>query len=166
MTYQLYNIRYLQSGGQQGLHQTTRQPCASAPPPVDCAPDLPHEWGMTRFLRLPAVLIGLVPAVLAAAPYDGVYRQTANAECALIGVDGGSVRIAAGIFYGVETQCQMTRPVDVNGMEATLYTMECVADGEQWTERAMLMRTADGEGLYMIWDGYVFVYSICEEGVP
>jgi hypothetical protein len=121
---------------------------------------------MTRFLRLPAVLIGLVPAVLAAAPYDGVYRQTANAECALIGVDGGSVRIAAGIFYGVETQCQMTRPVDVNGMEATLYTMECVADGEQWTERAMLMRTADGEGLYMIWDGYVFVYSICEEGVP
>ncbi|WP_019953479.1 hypothetical protein [Yoonia vestfoldensis] len=121
---------------------------------------------MIRFLSLPAVLIGLVPAVLSAAPYDGVYRQTANAECALIGVDGGSVRIAAGIFYGVETQCQMTRPVDVNGMEATLYTMECVADDQQWTERAMLMRTADGGGLYMIWDGYVFVYSLCPEGAP
>ncbi|WP_322890387.1 MULTISPECIES: hypothetical protein [unclassified Yoonia] len=121
---------------------------------------------MFKFLRQSAILIGLLPAVLSAAPYDGVYRQTANAECALIGANGGSVRIAAGIFYGVGTQCQMTRPVDVNGMEATLYTMECVAEGEQWSERAMLMRTADGEGLYMIWDGFVFVYSLCPEGAP
>lgn len=108
----------------------------------------------------------LLPSALLAGPYDGVYRQTANAECALIGADGGSVRIGSGIFYGVQTQCRMTRPVDVNGMNATLYTMECAAGDEQWTERAMLMPTPDGEGLYMIWDGYVFVYSLCPEGAP
>ena len=121
---------------------------------------------MNRFLRQSAVLIGLVPAVVAAAPYDGIYRQTVDADCALIGYDGTSVRIAEGVFYGVETQCQMTRPVDVNGMNATLYTMECAADGQQWTERAMLMPTADGKGLYILWDGYVFVYGLCPAVAP
>ena len=108
----------------------------------------------------------LLPTAVLAGPYDGVYRQTANAECALIGADGGSVRIASDIFYGVQTQCLMTRPVDVNGMNATLYTMECTAQDEQWTERAMFMTTPDRNGLYMIWDGYVFVYSRCPEGAP
>lgn len=121
---------------------------------------------MNRFLRQFAVLIGLVPAMAAAAPYDGIYRQTADADCAVIGGDGTSVRIAEGVFYGVETQCQMTRPVDVNGMDATLYTMECAADGQQWSERAMMMRTADGAGLYMVWNGYVFVYGLCPDEAP
>lgn len=122
---------------------------------------------MQKHVRLHAALVAaLLPCWAMADPYDGVYRQTANAECDLIGVDGGSVRIAAGIFYGVDTQCQMTRPVDVNGMNATLYTMECAGFGEEWTERAMLMPTADGDGLYMAWDGYVFVYSRCEGGAP
>ena len=121
---------------------------------------------MKSFATLLAPALCLLPATLLAGPYDGVYRQTSNAECALIGVNGGSVRIASGIFYGVETQCNMTRPVDVNGMNATLYTMECAAGGEQWTERAMLMPTPDGSALYMIWDGYVFLYSLCEEGAP
>jgi hypothetical protein len=85
---------------------------------------------MKRFAPLLISALCLLPAILLGGPYDGVYRQTANAECALIGVNGGSVRIASGIFYGVETQCRMTRPVDVNGMNATLYTMECSAEGQ------------------------------------
>lgn len=119
---------------------------------------------MKSFLAVFAPAAALLPFAVWAAPYDGVYRQTANAECALIGADGGSVRIDDGVFYGVQTECRMTRPVDVNGMNATLYTMECAAQDEQWSERAMLMPTPDGEGLYMIWDGYVFVYSQCPEG--
>jgi len=51
---------------------------------------------MNRFLCQSAVLIGLVPAMAAAAPYDGIYRQTVDADCALIGDDGTSVRIADG----------------------------------------------------------------------
>ncbi|MFU8823394.1 hypothetical protein [Yoonia sp.] len=121
---------------------------------------------MKHFLAPLVFATCLLPALLLAGPYDGVYRQTANAECALIGADGGSIRIATGIFYGVQMQCRMTRPVDVSGMNATLYTMECSGENEQWTERAMLMPTPDQQGLYMIWDGYVFVYSLCPDGAP
>lgn len=121
---------------------------------------------MYRALALLAPVACLLPISLFAAPYDGVYRQSTNAECSTTDGDVGSVRIEEGIFYGVQTECRMTRPVDVNGMNATLFTMECAAQDEQWTERAMLMPTPDGEGLYMIWDGYVFVYSSCPKDAP
>jgi hypothetical protein len=103
------------------------------------------------------------PAILAANPYDGVYKQTANAECALVGVDGGSLKIADNIFYGVEVECLMTDPVDVSDMDATLYEMQCSGEGETWTERAMLMPDAEDTGLYMIWSGYAFRYDRCED---
>jgi len=110
-------------------------------------------------------LLGFValPAILAANPYDGVYKQTANAECALVGVDGGAVKIEDNIFYGVEVECLMTNPVDISDMEATLFEMQCSGDSETWTERAMLMPDAEDTGLYMIWSGYAFRYDRCEE---
>jgi hypothetical protein len=110
-------------------------------------------------------LLGVValPAMLAANPYDGVYKQTANAECALVGVDGGAVKIEDNIFYGVEVECRMTNPVDISDMEATLFEMQCSGDSETWTERAMLMPDAEDTGLYMIWSGYAFRYDRCEE---
>ena len=48
-------------------------------------------------MRLAAVL-ALVPVFAAATPYDGTYRQNANAECALVDVDGGALKIEDGIF--------------------------------------------------------------------
>ena len=98
-----------------------------------------------------------------AGPYDGVYKQTANAECSLVGADGGSLKIAENIFYGVEMECRMTKPVDINDMDATIYTMECSGADQIWTERAVLMNDASKTGLYMIWDGYAFLYDRCEE---
>lgn len=113
-------------------------------------------------MRLAALLI-LVPALAAATPYDGTYRQTANADCALVGVDGGALRIEDGIFYGVESECRMTRPVNVVNMDATLYTMQCSGEGSLWSERAMVMFDAQEEGgIIMIWDGYAFRYSRCD----
>ena len=115
---------------------------------------------MRRF----AYMLALVPMAVAASPYDGVYKQTANAECALVGADGGSLKIADGIFYGVEMQCRMTRPVNVVDMDALLYTMQCSGEGEQWAERAMLMKPADDkDGLIMVWNGYAFRYDACPE---
>lgn len=108
----------------------------------------------------------LVPAALTAGPYDGVYKQTANAECALVGVDGGSLKIEESIFYGVEVECLMTRPVDINDLNATIYHMECSGEGQTWTERAMIMPDAEETGIYMIWNGYAFRYQRCEEGEP
>ena len=116
---------------------------------------------MRRYLT--AAALACIAGPLAAGPFDGIYRQTDDAECALVGVDGGSLRIADGIFFGVGSQCLMTRPVDVVDMDATLYTMDCSASGESWTERAMLMQTPEGDGIFMIWNGYVFRYGRCPE---
>lgn len=113
-------------------------------------------------MRLALALI-LAPVVAAATPYDGTYLQTPNGECALIGVDGGALKIEDGIFYGVEMECRMTRPVSVVNMDATLYTMACSGDGQIWSERAMVMNDAQEDGgIIMVWDGYAFRYSRCE----
>jgi hypothetical protein len=116
-------------------------------------------------LNLTKIPLGLLllPAALSASPYDGVYRQTANAECALVGVDGGSLKIEGNIFYGVEVECHMINPVEVEDMNATIYEMQCSGDAEAWTERAMIMPDAQGDGLYMIWSGYAFRYDRCED---
>lgn len=108
----------------------------------------------------------LCPVAVAAGPFDGVYKQTANAECSLVGVDGGSLKIENNIFHGVEVECRMTRPVDVNEMSATIYHMQCSGEGQTWSERAILMPDAENKGIYMIWDGYAFRYERCEEGEP
>jgi len=110
-----------------------------------------------------ALALTLVPVIAAATPFDGVYRQNANAECALVGVDGGSLKIEDGIFYGVDLECLMTRPVNVVDMDATLYTMTCSGEDQIWTERAMLMNDAESDGIIMVWDGYAFVYSRCPD---
>ena len=116
--------------------------------------------GTARLSLLLAV--AALPAL--AGPFDGIYRQTAASDCGLVGVEGGSLRIADGIFFGVGSQCLMTRPVDVVGMDATLYTMECSADGgEAWSERAMLMQTPDADGVFMVWNGYAFRYDRCPD---
>ena len=110
-----------------------------------------------------ALVLTLAPVIAAATPFDGVYRQNANAECALVGVDGGSLKIEDGIFYGVDLECLMTRPVNVVDMDATLYTMTCSGEDQIWTERAMLMNDAESDGIIMVWDGYAFVYSRCPD---
>ena len=127
--------------------------------------DLPHRFApcsvlMKRIRLLLTLCLG--PIAANADTFDGVYKQTANAECSLVGVDGGSLKIENNIFYGVEVECRMTSPIDVVDMEATLYEMQCIGEGSTWTERAMLMADAEGNGIYMIWDGYAFRYERCE----
>lgn len=113
-------------------------------------------------MRRWAALLALWPSLAVAGPYDGTYKQAANADCANVGVDGGALKIEDGIFYGVEVECRMTRPVDVLQMDATLFTMQCSGDDQIWTERAMIMDAADDDGIIMIWNGYAFAYAACE----
>lgn len=108
-----------------------------------------------------ALLALLLPVAAQAGPYDGTYRTVANADCSLVGVDGGAIRIADGVFEGVETACRMTLPVDVIDMDAQLYTMECSGEGTAWTERALIMEKAGGDGIILVWNGYAFVYERC-----
>ncbi|MGR3498707.1 MAG: hypothetical protein ACU0E9_07425 [Limimaricola soesokkakensis] len=106
-------------------------------------------------------LAALLASGAAAAPYDGTYRLSRDADCTKIGEEGGALRIADGLFEGIDSECRMTRPVDVVDMDATLYTMECSAGDTRWSERALLMRAAEDDGLIMLWDGYAFRYERC-----
>ncbi|MBO6853033.1 MAG: hypothetical protein JJ872_04625 [Marivivens sp.] len=110
-----------------------------------------------------AIAIMLAPAALLAGPFDGIFRQAANAECGLVGVDGGALEIRDNVFHGVESRCEMTRPVNVDRMDAILYTLECAGEGTTWSERVMMMNAADNDDIFMIWDGYAFRYSRCPE---
>lgn len=118
-------------------------------------------------MRISFKIVSILAATLysasaVAGPFDGVYRQTANSDCSLIGVDGGSLEIRGGIFYGVEMECRMTRPVDVINMDAILYTMQCIGESDQWAERALLMNSAEDDDIIMLWDGYAFRYERCD----
>ncbi len=115
---------------------------------------------MMRGAATAAVL--LLAGAAGATPYDGIYRQAANADCGLVGVDGGSIELRDGIFYGVESQCVMARPVNVVDMDATLYTMECTGEDTRWTERALVMKAAEGDAIVMVWNGYAFKYDRCD----
>lgn len=103
----------------------------------------------------------LLAQVAGATPYDGIYKQAANADCGLVGVDGGSIELRDGIFYGVESQCVMTRPVNVVDMDATLYTLDCTGEDSRWSERVMVMKSAEGDAILMVWNGYAFKYDRC-----
>lgn len=95
-----------------------------------------------------ALAFGLVAAPAAADPYDGVYRPDQTwAEgwnCSDVGSDGGAMAVQDGWFYGVESACQLTNPVSVRDLPATLYDAECSSEGETYTQRVMLMSTARG----------------------
>ena len=110
-----------------------------------------------------AIVFATLPGLVLAGPFDGVYKQTANAECALVGVDGGALEIKDGIFYGVDVECRMTRPVNVVDMDAMLFTMQCTGDDTVWTERAMLMEDKESDGVIMVWNGYAFRYDRCDD---
>lgn len=94
--------------------------------------------------------LALCPTLAFAASFDGVDKQTANSVCGLIGVDGGFIEIKGGISQGVKVQCRMNNPVNVIDMDAILYNMQCSGEGQVWTERAMLMNSAEDDELIMI----------------
>ena len=118
---------------------------------------------MSRSKFACAVTLALVPQIALAQTIDfsGVYHQGAASACKSIGTDGGAIQIDGTKFRGVESECRMTRPVNVVNMDAMLFDMECSGEGETWEARAMYMNAASG-GLIMVWDGFAFEYARCE----
>jgi hypothetical protein len=118
-------------------------------------------------LRTVAIIVATLQfaqctAAAAADQFDGVYKQTAVGDCLRVGEDGGALKIADGVFYGVNASCTMSNPVNVRDMNAFLYDMECDVENDGWTARALLMSAPDG-GLIMVWNGYAFRYDRCTE---
>lgn len=113
---------------------------------------------VAAFLLL--AVAALLPARMAeAASMDGRYQLTPDADCTQSG-DAGLLRIEDDVFYGTESQCRMTNPIDVRDMSATLYDMVCVGEGTAWTERAIMVKGAEDQ-LILVWDGYAFAYPRC-----
>ncbi|KKL67969.1 hypothetical protein LCGC14_2129680 [marine sediment metagenome] len=115
-------------------------------------------------------LIGLGLASLAAvtlaapgalaSPFDGKWRPGSDTLCDEDAEPDGWIRIEDDTFEGVKSRCVMASPVNVRDMDAILYDMQCSAEDTEWTDRAMLMRAADG-GLIMVWNGFAFKYESC-----
>lgn len=116
---------------------------------------------MIRPLAVLALLAG--PATAQDLPWDGTYRLSEGADCERVGEEGGALRIEGGVLTGVESVCRMTDPVDVLDLDATLYVLECRGEGQTWSERAMLMEAAEGDGIFILWRGYAFRYERCPE---
>jgi hypothetical protein len=93
-------------------------------------------------------------------PFDGLYKPSPTTDCTVEGGDGGALRVKENVFHGIESQCRMTRPVNVRDMDGVLYDMICTGEGEEWTSRALFLRAADG-GLILAWNGYAFKYDRC-----
>ena len=115
---------------------------------------------MLRPLLLAAALL---PGAALALPWDGTYRLSEDADCDKVGQEGGALRIEEGVLHGIGSTCRMTDAVDVLDLDATLYVMDCEGEGQTWTERAMLMKAAEGDAIFLAWRGYVFRYDRCPE---
>lgn len=117
---------------------------------------------MMRALGLLAAL--LATPVLAAGPYDGLYRPdqpwAEGWDCRSVGSDGGALAIMDGAFFGVESRCDLTAPVQVRGMNATLYDAVCAGEGETWSYRVMIMTTETG--VVIVRDGFANPLRRCE----
>ena len=106
-------------------------------------------------MRIAIIALILSAGPLAAGSYDGIYRPDADWaqgwDCTSIGMDGGALAIRDNTFYGVESACEMTNPTAIRDMDATLFDMQCSAEGDTYQARVMLMSTP--EGVLVIRDG-------------
>ena len=115
---------------------------------------------MTGRFPVLALLLAM-PLAVQALPWDGTYRLSEGADCDRVGEEGGALRIGGGVFEGVGATCRMTEPVDVLDLDATIYVLDCDGEGETWSERAMFMRAAEGDAIFVLWRGYAFRYERC-----
>ncbi len=111
-------------------------------------------------MRLAFAVVFLALPAAADPSLDGVYRPAGSSwDCTSIGSDGGALSIRDGVFYGVESACELTRPTPVNGMNAMLFDAECTGEGETYGFRVMFMPL--GERLAMIQDGTISELERC-----
>lgn len=68
---------------------------------------------------------------------DACVLAAGNADAAL--------RLRAGVAVYGDTECRLANPVEVRGMTAVLYDMECAGGGDTWSYRALFMLDDDGK---------------------
>ncbi|MCB1390086.1 MAG: hypothetical protein KDK12_13235 [Rhodobacteraceae bacterium] len=96
---------------------------------------------------LAIALLLLAPAARAQSLYDGAWTFLGIASCnpasdAVVRIQGNRMR-----YW--ESGCELSNPVPVNGLDATLYDARCSGEGEEWQTRMMLMLTPEGTLLHV-----------------
>lgn len=109
-------------------------------------------------------VLTLSGTMVAADPmFNGDWAAGDPAQC-VIGVDAGmtrfALRIEDSVVHGVESACRMTNPVQVRGLGAVLYDLDCTGEGDTWSLRALMMIDAEGQLVYIA-DGFAHVYPRC-----
>ena len=115
---------------------------------------------LIRTIRTASLITLALSDTVLSGPYDGLYF-IGNSSCDpnMVGMDGGPYKIEDDVFWGTEMGCELKNPVNVRGMNATLYDGECGGEGEEWERRYLIMESE--VGIYWIEDGHVMELIRC-----
>lgn len=114
-----------------------------------------------RLLSLVLALAAGMAQAQSAADFDGDWalgnpdtctRDTQSPDLAL--------SIREGVMAGYGAACGMYDAADIEGTGAIAFEMECGAEGEHWTSRAIFMVDREGRLAYF-WDGTITVLDRC-----
>ncbi|TVP72018.1 MAG: hypothetical protein EA339_08400 [Rhodobacteraceae bacterium] len=117
--------------------------------------------------RLSASVIGVLMAggVWAdTSPFDGRYKLNPDVPGCVVGegdVANAAFEIRNGRFISIETECRLANPTNIRDMGAMLYDLTCSSEGEEWSDRILLMMKDDGSLLRVV-DGMAFTNPPCE----
>jgi hypothetical protein len=116
----------------------------------------------STFITLVSTVIGTM--AVATTPFEGVYLPV-NADptkwdCQNISFEGGAVAIKGNWLIDIENTCELTNPSRVIGMKAFLYDGHCAIEGDEYSERIILMEQANGR-IFVIRDGSVNMWKPC-----
>ena len=97
-----------------------------------------------------------------ASDFNGTYALNDDWDCVNIGSDGGAIQIVGNDLHGIESFCQLSNPISVRGMSATLYDESCESEGTQVSQRVMFMRSQNTVGsIFIVRDGIATEWYAC-----
>lgn len=115
-------------------------------------------------MRALITVLALFPTFLSAGEYDGLYHPAGQrgwlCDEPSLGSDGGALAIRDGKLIGVENVCEMSNPVNVRDMDAVLYDLECMSEGESTSERLLVARS--DTGVIVLRNGFAAEWRTCE----
>ncbi|WP_296644725.1 hypothetical protein [Roseinatronobacter sp.] len=93
---------------------------------------------------------------------DYSYSETPPNKCVITGADveNAGFRISGGTYFGIELTCQLTNPVNIRGMNAILFDLQCQGEGMEWEERILLQILRDGR-LLKAYENWASIHHPC-----
>ena len=92
--------------------------------------------------------------------YDGSWAETSKI-CSATNTDIVPMRISGTTIHFYESNCELTDPVSIRGMNGHLVDFLCSGEGETWSLRGLLLLNIDGT-LTLSFDERTSVLERCE----